>query len=119
MNDATRVKQATAEDGFPVDAPMTEAKKFTIQLRKAVPAHDDPKKMELSFREPSMSDVLQFGLPVEMDLSPNPVRTTQMLARLGFVAPSTIEAMDTHDWMTCAMWLARFFHPDAQLILSY
>jgi hypothetical protein len=121
VNGADTVAQEPAPAAPPPERPSGPV---IIDLHKPVRAHDDPKKMKLTLREPTVHDMQQVGVPWNLEFTSgrpqpvmaDPIRVTAMLARLANVAPTTIEEMDTRDWNTAAWAIAHFFLPDMRVL---
>ena len=111
---------ATAKQEEAAATPAARPKQITIKLQTAVQAHGDMLK-ELTFRRPTGGDIMAMGegYPINMnwrtgDITINPVVMGAMMSQLAAVPPSTIKALDSEDWSTCAHALMGFFPPGAQ-----
>lgn len=97
-----------------------EFQPIVIKLRNKIIANGDEVD-EITFREPTASDIERVGNPVNIDLSSatgevkvtfDSKAMTQMMSLLAAVPPSTIRQMKTKDWNSAAWSLASFFIPD-------
>jgi len=95
-------------------------KEVTIELGTAVQANGEMVK-KLTFRRPTGGDIMSLGddYPIHIDwasgqIRPNPPAMGQMMSLLAQVPPSTIKALDSEDWSTCAHRLMAFFPPGSQ-----
>src|SRR5262249_32353730 len=119
----------TDDDVPPPTAPKPETNepwKAIINLRKPIVTHEDTRKMTLTLREPTVADMMRYGIPVSMELnadggarpSINAQLMAPMLAALAYVAPSSIEMLDPRDFMAAAWAIAPFFVPDMRNLQS-
>jgi hypothetical protein len=112
-------EQAPAEPP-PAPARVTRPKEITIELQAPVQAHGEMVK-KLTFRRPTGGDIMAMGdgYPIHIDwgsgrITPNPPVMGAMMSALAAVPPSTIKALDSEDWSTCAHALMGFFPPGPQ-----
>lgn len=104
-----------------VEAPKPQRpKEIVIDLTTPVQANGELVK-KLTFRRPTGGDIMALGegYPVIIDwrsgtISLNPSVMGAMMSTLAAVPPSTIKALDSEDWSTCAHALMGFFPPGAQ-----
>jgi len=95
-------------------------KEIVIELTTPVQAHGEMVK-KLVFRRPTGGDIMAMGsgYPIVQDwrigaIAVNPAVMGEMMSILAAVPPSTIKALDSEDWSTCAHALIRFFPPGPQ-----
>jgi hypothetical protein len=100
--------------------PAARPKEIVIDLTTPVQANGELVK-KLVFRRPTGGDIMSMGdgYPINIDwqsgkVTPNPVVMGAMMSMLAAVPPSTIKALDSEDWSTCAHALMGFFPPGAQ-----
>jgi len=110
-------KKPEQVNGAPAAARIKE---LTIELNTEVQANGEMVK-KLTFRRPTGGDIMALGdgYPINIDwatgrITPNPPIMGQMMATLAAVPPSTIKALDSEDWATCAHALMGFFPPGPQ-----
>lgn len=99
---------------------MKRPKEIVIELTTAVQANGEMVK-KLVFRRPTGGDIMAMGdsYPIVINwqtgmITPNPQVMGTMMSVLAAVPPSTIKALDSEDWSTCAHALMGFFPPGAQ-----
>ena len=121
------MQEAVSKTREPIDEPVKETpiikerpKEIAIDLTTAVMAHGEMIK-KITFRRPTGADIMAMGdgYPININwttgqVTPNPPVMGQMMSVLAVVPPSTIKAMDSEDWSTCAHALMGFFPPGAQ-----
>jgi len=110
MTDESEAKKSNAE-----------FEPLVVKLRKPIKLGSEETITELTFREPTASDIERCGNPVEIDffgggdtpkMSFNAKSMSAMMSVLAAVPPSTIKKMATRDWNSAAWTLASFFLPD-------
>lgn len=91
--------------------------KLSFALSRPVQAHGEDVS-ELSFREPTGSDIIAVGNPVVIDMASDPPKISHderklaaMLARLAEVPPSTIGKMAPQDFVGAGWLITPFFVP--------
>lgn len=104
----------TAETEKPTQPERRERpREIVIDLFGPAQAHGEPLK-QLKFRRPTGGDIMKLGeLPIKFDrngaISINPSVMGEMMSILAAVPPSTIDRLDSEDWLACSYGLARFF----------
>jgi Phage tail assembly chaperone proteins, E, or 41 or 14 len=97
--------------------------RIEIKLRRVMQAHDGERTV-LILREPTVSDIERFGIPMSLEFSgtAKPVfdttKMTGLLANLGNCTEREIRAMDPRDYVSACWSLAPFFVPDFQIVSS-
>ena len=97
---------------------MTETKNDTgrtetVTLTNPIPAHGEDVN-ELTFREPTGSDISQCGVPFTLlpdggVIQPDAAALRKMMSRLAGVPPSSIDKLVAVDWMKCMGAVLDFF----------
>jgi hypothetical protein len=113
-------KIEAVEPEKPAEVARIRPKEITIDLTTPVQAHGDMIK-KITFRRPTGGDIMGLGdgYPININwqtgqISVNPPIMGQMMSVLAAVPPSTIRALDSEDWSTCAHALMAFFPPGSQ-----
>jgi len=113
----TTTAEAAAQEPPPTNA--NGAWNGKLPLRTEVPSGGGDNVKEITFREPTASDIERIGNPVLVELYEARPRMhfdtrvmTAMLAHLANVPPSTIRKMHPKDWNNAAWMVANFFMPD-------
>jgi hypothetical protein len=90
----------------------------TLKLRKSVIANGE-EVMELSFREPTVDDIIRCGDPVRLDyftgepkIVYNDNAVSAMMSTLAAVPPSTIKKLALKDWKNGRLMLTIPFLED-------
>lgn len=98
-------------------APVVEWPKV-LKLRKAVPANGED-VTELTFREPTVDDIIRCGDPVRLDyfsgepkIVYNDSAVSAMMSTLAAVPPSTIKKLAMKDWKNGRLMLTIPFLED-------
>lgn len=92
----------------------------TVQLSKPITAHGE-ETAELSFREPSVKDIRQIGLPQRLlpdgDSVAVEVRAdvvAQYIARLAAIPMSSVDQLAIRDFNACMAVVMGFFNSGAE-----
>jgi hypothetical protein len=104
------------KDAPRTDAPPEELASFPYVAKLRKPVLDEGNQtLQLTFREPTGSDIERAGYPLVLDNDGRTVfderRMTQMMATLAAVPPSSIRMMHSQDWARIAWFLYGFFLP--------
>lgn len=107
------------ESGAPIEADDQYQDKWPVVVRLLhKPVRDNKGNMvkELSFREPTGSDIIRYGNPCHIDQNGDVIiidrKMLTMMAVLSGVLQPFLESMDPRDYNSCAYRLRGFFLPD-------
>jgi hypothetical protein len=120
MAEAAKKIEAVEPEKPAAEVTRIRPKEIVIDLQTPVQAHGDMLK-KITFRRPTGGDIMGLGegYPININwqtgqISVNPPIMGQMMSILAAVPPSTIRALDSEDWSTCAHALMAFFPPGSQ-----